>query len=42
MARACYVFELGNWFRRRREAEARNDFDTLDTLDRQFEMLGLP
>lgn len=39
--RAAYVFQMGDWKRRRREAEARNDFDTLDRLDREYEMIGV-
>lgn len=42
MARACAVFQLGDWRRRWREAQAANDFAALDRLDRQFEMIGLP
>lgn len=38
---ASYVFQLGDWRRRRREAEARNDFDALDRLDREYEMIGV-
>lgn len=38
--RASYVFQLGGWRARRRDAEARNDFDTLDRLDRECEMIG--
>ena len=38
--RAAYVFQLGDWRRRRREAEARNDFDALDRLDREYERIG--
>lgn len=41
MARACYVFQLGAWRARRRIAEARNDFDTLDRLDREYELIGI-
>jgi hypothetical protein len=39
--RASYVFQLGDWKRQRREAEARNDFDALDRLDRAYEMIGV-
>lgn len=39
--RASYVFQMGDWRRRRREAEARNDFDALDRLDREYEMIGV-
>ena len=39
--RASYVFQLGEWRRKRREAEARNDFDALDRLDREYEMIGV-
>jgi len=42
MAHACYVFQLGGWRKLRREAEARNDFDMLDDLDRAYERIGLP
>lgn len=42
MAHACYVFQLGGWRKMRREAEARNDFRTLDELDRAYERIGLP
>lgn len=38
--KASYVFRLGDWRRKRREAEARNDFDALDRLDKEYEMLG--
>lgn len=38
---ASYVFQLGDWRRRRRDAEARNDFDALDRLDREYEMIGV-
>lgn len=37
---ASYVFQLGDWRRRRRAAEERNDFDALDSLDREYERLG--
>lgn len=36
---ASYRFRLGDWRRRRRDAEARNDFAALDRLDREYEML---
>ena len=39
--RASYVFQLGGWRARRRDAEARNDFDALDRLDREYEMIGV-
>lgn len=38
--KASYVFRMGDWHRRRRDAEARNDFDALDRLDREYEMIG--
>lgn len=38
--RASYVFQLGEWRRRYRLAAARNDFDMLDRLDREYEMIG--
>ena len=38
---ASYVFRLGDWRRRWREAEAKNDFAALDRLDREYEMLGV-
>lgn len=38
--RASYVFQLGDWRRRRREAEARNDFEALDRLDYEYERIG--
>ncbi len=38
--RASYVFHMGDWRRRRRDAEARNDFDALDRLDREYERIG--
>lgn len=38
---ASYVFQLGGWKARRREAEERNDFAALDRLDRQYEMIGV-
>lgn len=37
---ASYVFQMGDWRRRRREAEARNDFAALDRLDQEYEMIG--
>lgn len=39
--RASPVFQLGAWRKRRREAEARNDFDELDRLDRDYERIGM-
>lgn len=39
--RASAVFQMGSWLRRRREAEARNDFEALDRLDREYEMIGV-
>lgn len=39
--RASYVFQLGDWRRRRRDAEARNDFEALDRLDREYELIGI-
>lgn len=38
--KASYVFRLGDWKRKWREAEARNDFAALDRLDREFESIG--
>jgi len=38
--RAASTFLLGDWKRRRREAEANNDFAALDRLDREYEMIG--
>jgi hypothetical protein len=38
--RASYIFQLGDWRRRRRDAEARNDFAALDRLDREYERIG--
>lgn len=38
--RASYVFQLGGWRARRRAAEERNDFDTLDRLDQEYERIG--
>lgn len=38
---ASYVFQMGDWRRRRRDAEARNDFHMLDRLDREYEMIGV-
>lgn len=40
MIRAAYVFALGDWRRRRRKAEAENDFQALDRLDHEYEMIG--
>lgn len=37
---ASVTFQLGDWRRRRREAEARNDFAALDRLDREYERIG--
>lgn len=37
---ASYTFQLGQWRRKWREAEARNDFAALDRLDREYEMIG--
>lgn len=37
---ASVTFQLGHWRARRRDAEARNDFDALDRLDREYEMIG--
>jgi hypothetical protein len=39
--RASPVFQLGDWRRRRREAEARNDFRALDALDQEYERIGM-
>ena len=39
--RASYVFQMGGWRARRRAAEERNDFDALDRLDREYEMIGI-
>lgn len=38
---ASYVFQLGGWRARRRAAEERNDFEALDRLDREYEMIGV-
>lgn len=38
---ASPVFQLGDWRRKRREAEARNDFDALDRLDQEYERIGV-
>lgn len=38
--RASLVFQLGHWRALRRAAEARNDFATLDHLDKTYEMIG--
>lgn len=40
--RACIVFQTGRWRQRWRKAQAEDDFSTLDRLDREFEMIGLP
>jgi hypothetical protein len=42
MARAAYQFELGEWRRKWREAEAAGEYEYLDYLDRQYEKIGLP
>lgn len=42
MAHACFVFQMGDWRRRRRIAEAENNYLALDSLDREFELIGLP
>jgi hypothetical protein len=39
--RASFVFQYGNWKRRWREAEARNDFAALDRLDKEYERIGM-
>lgn len=36
---ASYVFQIGGWRARRRVAEERNDFEALDRLDREYEMI---
>lgn len=41
MAFASYVFALGDWKRRWRYAKARNDYETMRQLDREFEMIGV-
>lgn len=38
--RASVTFQMGNWKARHRAAEARNDWDALDRLDREYEMIG--
>jgi len=40
MCRASSTFMMGDWKRRRREAEARNDFDALDRLDHEYEIIN--
>lgn len=37
---ASYVFQLGDWKRRHREACDRKDWDALDRLDREYERIG--
>lgn len=39
--RASPIFQLGDWRRRRREAEERNDFRALDRLDQEYERIGM-
>jgi hypothetical protein len=39
--RASYVFQMGDWQRRRRVAEANKDWDAMDRLDREYEMIGV-
>ena len=39
--RASGIFQLGEWRAKWRAAEARNDFEAMDRLDRQFEMIGV-
>lgn len=38
--RASPVFQLGDWRRRRRIAEERNDFAQIDRLDQEYERIG--
>lgn len=42
MARACAVFQTGAWRRRWRQAQEDEDYSTMDRLDREWEMIGLP
>lgn len=42
MARACRVFQTGAWKRKWREAQEQDDYEAMDRLDRQWEMIGLP
>jgi hypothetical protein len=39
--RAGPIFQLGDWKRRRRIAEERNDFRELDRLDQEYERIGM-
>lgn len=40
ICKASYRFQMGDWRRRRRDAEARNDFQALDRLDHEYELIG--
>ena len=42
IAQASYIFQLGNWKRRYRIAKEKEDWATMDQMDREYEMLGLP
>lgn len=42
IALACRTFQRANWLRRWREATEVKDYYTLDRLDREYEMIGLP
>ena len=42
IAKACYVFDLGQWRKDWRRAEETKDYDSMDLLDRRYEMLGMP
>lgn len=42
MALACRTFDRARWLQKWRKAEEEKDYPTMDRLDREYEMIGLP
>ena len=40
--RLRYRMELGEWRRKWRQAKETNDYEKMESLDRSYEMIGLP
>lgn len=40
--RLRYNIEMGLWLAKRRKAQAENDYYTLNRLEQEYEMVGLP
>lgn len=42
IAKACAIFQTCDWRKRWQKAVEERDYDAMDRLDREYEMIGLP